>query len=72
MLTLVVVIYHMSTPHHPKFYITCANRTALICHIIGGTSAILGLYVGMLINSKMIVLIGAALGLVLHWPSSVW
>jgi len=67
-----VVIYHLTTPHHPKYYMTKCNKFAIICHIIGGTIGINCFYFGAVFNSKLVCFIGCMGGLTLHLPSVVW
>ena len=40
--------------------------------MIGGTTAILGFYIGTLANLKEICTLAAVFGLCLHWPSAIW
>merc|ERR550534_213410 len=70
--TLGVVIYHITVPHHPKFYSTRKNKISIIAHMIGGTTGILGLWIGVLTNSKQMCLVAVLFGLFLHWPSIIW
>lgn len=70
--TLLVVLYHLLTPHHPKYYSTKKNIISIIAHMIGGTIGIVGLYTGMLIDSKKTCLFAVVSALLLHWPSVIW
>jgi len=72
LVTLLVVLYHLVTPHHPKYYSTKKNIISIIAHMIGGTVGILGLYIGMLTNCKELCLVAVIFGMVLHWPSVIW
>jgi len=72
LVTIFIVIYHLAVPHHPKFYITIKNKVAIIAHMIGGTVAILGFYIGVLSNKKEVCLVAVLSGLFLHWPSTLW
>jgi len=71
-ITLWIVYYHISTPHHPKFYSTSKNKISIVAHIIGGTVAILGLWIGALVNSKEVCIVAVLFGFFLHWPSLIW
>jgi len=71
-LSLVVVRYHLYRPHHPKFYVTKANRLSIIFHMVGGTVAILGFYVGAISNSKLPCFLAAISGIFLHLLSTLW
>lgn len=70
--TLGIVVYHLTVPHHPKYYSTIKNKISIISHMIGGTTAIIGLWVGCVINSKEFCLVAVLFGLTLHWPSVIW
>ena len=72
LVTLAVVVYHLCAPHHPKHYSTKKNTVSIIAHMIGGTSAILGFYIGALTNYKPVCMVAAVFGLLLHWPSTIW
>ena len=72
LVSLLIVLYHLLVPHHPKFYITTRNKIAIIAHIIGGTVSILGFYIGVLTNRKEVCLVAVVSGLVLHWPTTLW
>jgi len=41
--TLGIVVYHVTVPHHPKYYSTLKNKFSIISHMIGGTTGIIGL-----------------------------
>ena len=72
LVTLFVLAYHIVIPHHPKFYSTTKNSIFIIMHMIGGTVATLGFYVGVVSNLKGICFVAAIFGLFLHWPSAIW
>ena len=72
LLTLLVVLYHIIVPSHPKYYSTRKNTISIIVHMIGGTTAILGFYIGALANLKPICIIAAVFGLSMHWPTTIW
>jgi len=72
MISLYVVRYHLITPHHPKFYVTRANRISIILHMIGGTLAIVGLYVGAILNLKLLCFTAAIAGIWLHLFTTIW
>jgi len=70
--SLMIVRYHLVTPHHPKFYVTRANRISIISHIVGGTSAISGFYIGAIFNWKLPCFFAAVSGITLHLSTTVW
>jgi len=70
--TLCIVVYHLTTPHHPKYYSTIKNKISILVHMIGGTTGIIGLWVGVVTNSKEFCLVAVLFGLSLHWPSVIW
>jgi len=70
--TLGIVYYHLTTPHHPKFYSTKKNKIAIVAHMIGGTMGIVGLWIGALSNSKEVCIVAVLFGFLLHWPSLIW
>ena len=72
LINLYVIYYHATKPHHPKFYSTLANRIAIICHIIGGAISTIGFYLGALLNMKVVCIVAATAGIVLHLPTVVW
>ena len=67
-----VVYYHLTRPHHPKFYSTIQDKTLIILHMIGGSLGINGLYFGAILNRKEICIIGAMGGFFLHVPTVIW
>ena len=66
------MVYHFTTPHHAKFYSTIKNRVAMLMHITGGFVAIVGFYLGAVLNMKMICIVGAISGLCIHLPTVIW
>jgi len=72
LVTLFIVYYHITVPHHPKYYSTNKNKISIVAHIIGGTTGILGLWIGALTNIKELCLLAVLFGLFLHWPSLIW
>jgi hypothetical protein len=72
LMTEFVILFHVTHPHHPKFYSTRKNRIAIILHIIGGTIGVHALYLGVVLNIKIICYVGAVAGATLHLPSVVW
>eukprot|EP00581_Thalassiosira_minuscula_P011936 CAMPEP_0183729180 /NCGR_PEP_ID=MMETSP0737-20130205/29879_1 /TAXON_ID=385413 /ORGANISM="Thalassiosira miniscula, Strain CCMP1093" /LENGTH=434 /DNA_ID=CAMNT_0025961315 /DNA_START=59 /DNA_END=1363 /DNA_ORIENTATION=+ len=72
LVTVAIVHYHMKMPHHPKFYVGKANRVAIVCHIIGGTLASLGSWLGFVVGNSMLIKIASLAGLFLHVPSTFW
>jgi hypothetical protein len=71
-LNVFVIYYHVTRPHHPKFYSTTANKVSIICHMIGGIVAVNGLYFGTLLNRKEVCIIAAGAGAFLHLPTVAW
>jgi len=69
LVTIMIVIYHVTTWHHPKFYATRMAKISLWCHIIGGSFAIFGLWFGTVLNMKIVIIIGAIAGFCLHLPT---
>ena len=67
-----IVYYHMTKPHHPKFYSTWMNKLAMIAHMIGETIALFGFYLGAVLNMKEVCITAAAAGAFLHLPSVLW
>ena len=67
-----VVYFHMTKPHHPKFYSTNQNKLSITAHIVGGVTGIVGFYLGAILNLKEICIVGAAAGFFLHLPAVVW
>ena len=67
-----IIYYHLTRPHHPKFYSTFKNKFALVVHMVGGVVAVNGLYIGAILNMKEICIAGAAAGAFLHLPATVW
>jgi len=41
-------------------------------HIIGGTTGIFGLWFGTILNLKIIIIIGTACALLLHFPTIIY
>jgi hypothetical protein len=72
LLNLYVIYYHLTKPHHPKFYSTWKNNVAIVVHIIGGVICVNGLYIGAVLNIKIICFVGAGAGAALHLPTIVW
>ena len=70
--SLGVVYFHITRPHHPKFYSTWKDRIAIFLHIIGGTLGVNGFYFGALLNIKLICFVAAAAGIGLHLPTVLW
>lgn len=70
--TLGIVVYHILVPPHPKFYSTRKNKFSIIVHMIGGSTGIVGLWVGVVTNLKEVCLVAVLFGLSLHWPSIIW
>jgi len=70
--TLLIVFYHVTTPHHPKFYSTKKNKIAMVAHITGGTVGIIGLWIGAITNTKWVCILAVLFGFSLHWPSLIW
>ena len=70
--TIHTVIYHLTTPAHPKFYSTFINTAAIITHMIGGTMGIAFFYIGAVLNRKDVCFLGFLGGLFLHLPTVVW
>jgi len=71
-ISLTVVWYHLVTPHHPKFYVTRANRILIRLHIFGGTTAILGFWLGAYCNLKLLCFLAAISGITFHLSSTIW
>ena len=69
LVNLYVVYYHVTKPHHPKFYVTLPNKISILCHIVGGAISTIGFYVGALLNMKVICIVAAASGVFLHFPT---
>jgi hypothetical protein len=72
LMSLGVFYYHITRPHHPKFYSTRKNRIAIVVHVIGGVIGVNGLYLGALLNMKEICMLSVVAGATLHLPSVVW
>ena len=72
LLNIYVVYYHITRPHHPKFYSTWMNKLAMLIHIIGGVIAVNGFYLGVVLNLKEVCIAAAAAGIFLHLPTVVW
>jgi len=70
--SLVIVRYHLVTPHHPKFYVTRANRISIMSHMVGGTLSVAGFYVGAICNWKFPCFVAAISGIILHLSTTVW
>lgn len=67
-----IVLFHMCVRHHAKHYVSRANRISIVAHIIGGTTAITCLWIGLVTGSKSSNLIGVLAGVCLHSPSTWW
>ena len=67
-----VVYFHITKPHHPKFYSTIENRISIFCHMTGGITGITGFYLGALLNMKAICVVGFLGGFLIHLPAVVW
>jgi len=72
MVSLTVVYFHIVVPHHPKFSVTIANSISIVLHMIGGTTAILGFYIGALSNLKLPCFFAAISGISLHLFTTIW
>mmetsp|Transcript_27719 Transcript_27719/g.40159 ORF Transcript_27719/g.40159 Transcript_27719/m.40159 type:complete len:418 (-) Transcript_27719:157-1410(-) len=70
--TIGVVHFHLSRPHHPKFYVGRRNRIAIVCHIVGGSMADFGGYLGFVLGSEGLLRVSSFAGVMLHIPSALW
>ena len=70
--TIFVVRFHTTNPHHPKFYASRLNRIAMVCHILGGSIADFGGWVGFVLGNTTLIKIASGAGLFLHAPSAFW
>merc|ERR1712038_330592 len=67
-----MILHHLFWAHHPKFTASRVNKCSLVIHIIGGTIAILGLYFGMLFNSKFTCALAIGAAALLHVPTTIF
>ena len=72
LLTLYMILHHLIWAQHPKFTTTRANKICLALHIIGGSFGVIGLYAGMIFNSKFICALSIGLAALLHLPTTIW
>lgn len=70
--TVAVVMFHLRTPHHPKFYVGTANKISIISHIIGGSIANFGSWIGFVTGRTSIIKIASLAGIFLHAPAAFW
>jgi len=67
--TVAVVMFHLRTLHHPKFYVGTANKISIISHIIGGSIANFGSWIGFVTRRTSIIKIASLAGIFLHAPA---
>ena len=71
LMTMGIIYYHANVTHHPKYYVTTNNKITIMCHIVGGTVAVVCLWLALVLSSKHLVWVACIVGLFLHLPSFI-